>query len=72
MTEEPQTTDEQQDSNNKPVRWRKNVLALFVLAYGSVLILFTLMVGFGVEKDTAAEIVGVPFIALIGGTLRNL
>ena len=49
--------------------WRKNVLALLSMAYGSLLILFILMTAFGATSKEAYEVLGVPFVALIGGTL---
>ncbi|MDE2768202.1 MAG: hypothetical protein OXU26_01605 [Acidobacteriota bacterium] len=48
---------------------RVNVLALLVIAYGSIIGLFAILVGAGVDPKTAYDLIGVPFVALIGGTL---
>lgn len=60
----------QQSSQNAPP-WRKNVLVLMGLAYGALLALFVLMVWLD-DSTTAKEayqLVSVPFVALVGGTL---
>ena len=49
--------------------WRKNVLAVLLMAYGSLLTIFFLLIWQDVEATTAFDLVGVPFMALIGGTL---
>ena len=53
----------------KRIRWRKNVLMLFGVAYASMFGLFLGMAFFGVSADKAYELVSVPFVALVGGTL---
>ena len=57
------------DESNKPVRFRINVLVLFVLAYGSIGGAFVLLLVCGVPAKEAYNLVSVPFVALIGGTL---
>lgn len=48
---------------------RVNVLALLIIAYGSIIGLFAILVGAGVDPKTAYDLIGVPFVALVGGTL---
>jgi len=48
---------------------RVNVLALLLIAYGSIIGLFAILVGAGVDPKTAYDLIGIPFVALIGGTL---
>lgn len=52
--------------------WKKirpNVLLLMLMAYGSLLLIFFGLVGYGVAAETAYNLISTPFIALIGGTL---
>ena len=51
------------------VKWRKNVLTLLGVAYVSLLVIFGVMVFSGIEPDAAYQLGGVPFVALVGGTL---
>ena len=48
---------------------RVNVLFLLLIAYGSVVGIFAILLGAGVPAKEAYNLVGVPFVALIGGTL---
>ena len=54
-------------SGSIPVR--KNVLILMFVAYGALLGVFGIMVAVGVDAEDAYDLIGVPFVALIGGTL---
>ena len=58
---------ENQSKNSIP--WRKNVLTLLGIAYLSLFGLFLVMVYSEVDPKEAYNLVGVPFVALIGGTL---
>ena len=51
------------------IQWRKNVLLLLGMAYGSLLLIFSVMVASGITAKEAYEMLGVPFVALVGGTL---
>jgi len=51
------------------IPWRKNVLVLLFLAYGSLMVLFVGMLFAGLGAKEAYDLIGVPFVALIGGTL---
>ena len=52
------------------IQWRKNVLVLLGLAYGSLVFLFVLMIFDGeTTAKQAYELIGVPLVALVGGTL---
>ena len=51
------------------IQWRKNVLTLLGLAYGSLLTIFIIMIINGITAKEAYEMLGVPFVALVGGTL---
>ena len=58
------------DGTGEGVKWRKNVLVLLGLAYGSLLLLFIIMInGDSTTAKEAYEMLGVPFVALVGGTL---
>ena len=48
---------------------RVNVLVLLLIAYGSVIGIFGLLLITDVPAKEAYNLVGVPFVALIGGTL---
>jgi hypothetical protein len=61
--------DEDTTIEKKGIPFRKNVLAVLTLAYSSLLILFGVMVLFGVDPEKAYDLISVPFVALIGGTL---
>ena len=50
-------------------QWRKNVLFVLAMAYVALGVIFATMLGFGAPPETAYELVGVPFMALVGGTL---
>ena len=63
MTEEP--TKE----TGRVTPFRINVLVLLALAYGSLIALFVIMVSKGTTPKEAYDMIGVPFVALIGGTL---
>ena len=72
MSNENNTNNKQQDGssgNKKSIPFRKNVFFVLMLAYASLLILFGVMVCFGVNPEKAYNLIGVPFVALIGGTL---
>ena len=62
-------TDEPTNETGKGIPFRKNVLALFALAYGSLIALFIIMVVNNTSPKDAYDMIGVPFVALIGGTL---
>ena len=53
----------------KGIPFRKNVLILMVLAYGSLLGMFIGMVLANIDAKEAYNLISVPFVALIGGTL---
>ena len=55
------------NSNSRP--WRKNVLTLMLLAYSSLLGIFLIMILAGAKPKEAYDLIGVPFVALVGGTL---
>ncbi len=57
------------EEEHEGVRWRPNVLLLMLLAYGSVIGLFVGLVLSGLGAMEAYNLVSVPFVALIGGTL---
>ena len=58
------------DGTEDSVKWRKNVLFLLGLAYGSLLLLFGIMTNSdNTTAKEAYELLGVPFVALVGGTL---
>ena len=72
MSNENDTNNRQEDENSgkkKGIPLRKNVLAVLLMAYASLLILFGVMVWFGVNPEKAYNLISVPFVALIGGTL---
>ena len=51
-------------------RWRPSLLALVLISYGVLIVLFLVMVcKGGVEATEAYELLSVPFMALIGGTI---
>lgn len=51
------------------LRWRKNVLALLSIAYLTFLILFVVSVCVVKDPILVYDTIGVPFVALVGGTL---
>ena len=63
--------DNTQEQQELPF-WKKirlNVLLLMLMAYGSLLVIFFGLVGYGVAAETAYDLISTPFVALIGGTL---
>ena len=60
---------EEPDEDRKGVPWRKNVLALLGTAYASLLGILILLIAVGVDAKEAYNVISVPFVALIGGTL---
>ena len=63
--------DNTQEQQELPF-WKKirlNVLLLMLMAYGSLLVIFFGLVGYGVAAETAYHLISTPFVALIGGTL---
>ena len=50
-----------------PLRW--NLLMLMFLAYGSIFGFFMVLVWFGSDPKEAYNLISVPFVALVGGTL---
>lgn len=59
-------------SENNPksgIPLRKNVLLLLFIAYLSLFGMFVVMILSRVEAKEAYNLIGVPFVALIGGTL---
>ena len=69
----PPELPSQQDDKPPKRQWitpiRLNVLLLFGAAYGSIVGLFLIMVANNVTPKDAYDLIGVPFVALIGGTL---
>ena len=57
------------DDAGNGVKWRKNVLFLLGLAYGTLIVLFLIMLSNDATPKEAYDMLGVPFVALIGGTL---
>ena len=57
------------DGTKNGVQWRKNVLMLLGMAYGSLMLIFIVMICWGTTPKEAYDLLGVPFVALIGGTL---
>lgn len=57
------------EAGSRSIPVRKNVLILMFFAYGALLGVFGIMVAVGVDAKDAYDLVGVPFVALIGGTL---
>ena len=49
--------------------WRKNVLALLLMAYLSIFLIFVVLLFYGMNPQDAYDKVSVPFVALVGGTL---
>ena len=70
-TDSDQTGDEQQRNAKGPTKlpWRKNVLAVLLLAYTAIMVLFFGMILGGVDAKMSFDLISVPFVALIGGTL---
>ena len=69
---EPRRTNapgEPSQSQSKGINWRKNVLTVLGIAYAALLLIFVVMVLWGVEPKMAYDSVDTPFVALIGGTL---
>ena len=73
MAENNIDTEEKQERQNKRrgrgIPIRKNVLILMGAAYGSLIAIFVIMISAGLEPKAAYDLIGVPFVALIGGTL---
>ena len=64
------STDKGSGEGRKVIVWRKNVLCLLGVAYGSLIGMFALMSFLGgVPAMEAYDKISVPFVALIGGTL---
>ena len=50
-------------------KFRPNLLIVLVVAYASIVGVFVFMVCVGVDAEKAFNLISVPFVALIGGTL---
>lgn len=64
-----QRAPQQNGQSNKSRPLRGNVLLLMAAAYISILLIFAVMVVTGTPAKSAFELISVPFVALIGGTL---
>ena len=72
MANENDTSSRQDDETSgkeNGLPWRKNVLALLLLSYGTIFGILLVLENFGVEAKKAYNLISVPFVALVGGTL---
>ena len=62
--------EQEPQSGKKSIQWRKNVLLLLGIAYGSMLAIFgAIAIWSPLTTKEAFDVISVPFTALIGGTL---
>lgn len=60
---------EEDTQSKQGIHWRKNVLLLMALAYGTFVAIFVASICVGENPIAVYNAINIPFVALIGGTL---
>ena len=72
MATDKNTNNKKKEAGNPPrfiTRIRVNVLLVLLLAYASILLVFFCLLQAGMKPKEAYDLVSIPLVALIGGTL---